>query len=127
MLNDYLFKGFLKIFHRFFDIPQINPHEQHERFTVFDTNYKIFLRDVLQLLEPMKAEKNEMLYQELDDMQEIVFLSESDIKIGYSINNKKLFRITQGANAVGVYGVTFNRKSHYIYKVIQESVGYFIR
>lgn len=54
-------------------------------------------------------------------------MSETDIKIGYSINNKKLFRITQGANAVGVYGVTFNRKSHYIYKVIQESVGYFIR
>ena len=57
-------------------------------------------------------------YEELDDVQEIIFLSDSDIKIGYSMNNKRIFRLSQTANAVGVFGVTFNRKSHYIYKVI---------
>ena len=127
LLNEYLFMGFLKIFHKFFDIPVINSTRQHERFTISDHTYQIFLRDVLQLLEPMRALKNELLYEELDDVQEIIFLSDSDIKIGYSMNNKRIFRISQTANAVGVFGVTFNRKSHYIYKVIQDSDGYFIR
>lgn len=55
MLNDYLFMGFLKIFHKFFDIPLINAYEKHARFTISDRSYQVFLRDVLRLLEPMRA------------------------------------------------------------------------
>ena len=127
LLNTYLFNGFLKVFDRFFQIPHIRAERLHARYTIYDVSYKSFLRDILKLLEPIKANKNQILFEELDEIDEIVFVCNSEIKIGYSINNKKFFRLTHQCNAVGAYGVTFNRKSHFIYKVVSDSEAYFIR
>jgi len=49
-------------------------------------------------------------------------------QVGYSINNKHEFLPEkQSANVIGAYGVTFSKRSLFIYKTSTQCEGYFIR
>ena len=47
--------------------------------------------------------------------------------IGYSINKKSFYRLKFRNLPIGMYGLTFQKKSHYIYKALGNCNGYFIR
>ena len=61
----------------------------------------------------------------------MIFFIEGTYKVGYSLNNKQIFVIpyksNQIGNAIGAYGVTFNRRSKFLYKTVTDCKGQFIR
>ena len=57
-----------------------------------------------------------------------MFFENGQYKIGFSINHHQKFLYKfEGANLVAAYGVTFNMRSHYLYKTVTECSGYYIK
>ena len=74
------------------------------------------MKQVLANLEPRMEEANHMLYEELDEFNEVIFVMKGFYKVGYSINNKYEFLPEkQCKNVIGAYGVTFSKRSLFIY------------
>jgi hypothetical protein len=48
-------------------------------------------------------------------------------QVGYSINKKSMFRLKQAKIDIGAYGMTFNKRSHYIFRTANDTDGFFIR
>jgi len=69
-----------------------------------------------------------LLYEELDEFNEVIFVMKGFYRVGYSINNKYEFLPEmQTKNVIGAYGVTFSKRSLFIYKTYDQCEGYFIR
>lgn len=75
---------------------------------------------IMSLLEPIKYQKNEIIFQELDEYSEVIFILNAYFKIGYSINRQQFFKIKKKNIPIGAYGVTYVKKSYYIYKTISD-------
>jgi myosin-crossreactive antigen len=69
-----------------------------------------------------------LLYEELDEFAEVLFFQEGSYNIGYSINRKEHFPMRlNGCQVIGSYGVTFNKRSLFIYKTVEKCKGFFVR
>jgi len=82
--------------------------------------------DLLNRLEPNKYVKNEIIFEELDEIREVIFIM-GQFHVGYSINKKSIFRLKMQDVDIGSYGITFNKRSHYIFRSANDSDGYFVR
>jgi hypothetical protein len=83
---------------------------------------------ILRNMEPRREEPDRMLYEELDEFNEVIFVMSGSYQVGYSINNKyEYLPEKQFKNVIGAYGVTFSKRSLFIYKTFTMCEGYFIR
>ena len=87
---------------------------------------------MLQNLECLHEEKYVILYNELDEINEVLFFETGSFEIGYEINRfaRYILRYKNNiakANVIGDYGATFNKRSLFIYRTITECKGFFIR
>jgi hypothetical protein len=82
---------------------------------------------VLSNLEPIQCVPKKILFNELDESQVIYFFMEGTYEIGYSINLESKFVLKFKQNAVGMYAVTFFKRSQFIYRTFNTCSGYFIR
>jgi hypothetical protein len=64
---------------------------------------------------------------ELDPHQEIIFVMNDHYEVGFSINHVQILKLKLMNIMIGAYGVTFNKNSHYIYRVTNKSEGFFVR
>ena len=108
---------FLNDFNRFFDLELLSKYS-HSRYTWDNILYREFMNDIIFGLEPIQYMKNEMILQELDEVDKVVF-SVARVHIGYSINMKPIFRLALNNAEIGAYGMTFKRRSHFIFKATQ--------
>ena len=88
--------------------------------------------DILQQLECRREERLVVLYNELDEMNEVLFFETGMYEIGYEINRftKYILRYKNSlarANAIGAYGATFNKRSLFKFRCASECKGFFIR
>lgn len=84
--------------------------------------------NVMTHLEPRHAESQEVLFLELDDVNEIVFFQKGSIDIGYEISKKKLYKLRIRKDlVVGSFYVTFDRRAMFSVKASQECSGFQIR
>jgi len=116
---------FLNDFKRFFDIELVSKNE-HSRYTWENVNYREFMIDIIFGLEPIQYKKNDLILQELDEVDKVVF-SVAKVHIGYSINRKQIFRLALENPVIGAYGMTFKKRAHFIYKCTQNADCLFIR
>ena len=81
-------------------------------YTWNDPVYRDFMIDVLTNLEPIFANENTILYNELDEFGEIIFVQKGIVSIGYELNKtKKMATKYTDHCVIGAYGVTFNQRS----------------
>jgi hypothetical protein len=59
----------------------------YSRYTFYDECFKDFMFDFLRVIEPRCENKNEILYVEQEEFNEIFFISKGIYKVGFSINN----------------------------------------
>ena len=59
---------------------------QHAYFGWQHDNYMNFMIYFLQLLEPIKLNKNQVIFTELENVNMVVFTIEGGFDIGYEIN-----------------------------------------
>ena len=79
-------------------------------------------------MEPRREEKDTILLQELDEINELIFFDNGTYEIGYEINRVEKFVIRfKNHKVLEAYGATFSKRSAFIYKTTTECKGYFIR
>ena len=83
---------------------------------------------ILKALEPICIPAKEIIYYELDEVNEIIFVEEGKYDVGYEINKVKKFKLRLTKNSViGAFNVLFDRRQNFIYRAYTDCKGYFIR
>lgn len=78
--SDFLFKTFIYNFKKFFDFPKETANKDdtiridYSFFTWNDVQYQNFMIDILKNLEPRIFSPREVIYVELDEVNEILFI-----------------------------------------------------
>jgi len=86
------------------------------------------MMDIMQALEPRMEEKNVILFNELEEINEVLFFINGVHEIGYELNGVKKYIVQfKNTNPIGAFGVTFGTRSLFIYKTVTRCEGYFIR
>jgi hypothetical protein len=65
---------------------------KHSRYVYSNSSFRNFMFVLLKRLEPNRYLKNEIIYEELDEVSEVIYIIGS-FYVGYSINRKMLFRL----------------------------------
>ena len=95
----------------FFRIPITHGfvHADKVLFSWKDQIYRDFMLEVLSALEPRFDEKGTILYDELDEFLEVLFVMKGQIIIGYECNKKRKFCIRHNYGCIiGDFGCTLN-------------------
>lgn len=67
------------------------------------------MMELLQSLEPRIEEKNVILFNELEEMNEVLFFTNGVHEIGYELNGVKKYVLKfKNTTPIGAYGVTFD-------------------
>ena len=82
----------------------------------------------MRALEPREEYAGEILFKELEDVNEVLFFNKGMYEIGYEFNGEPRFKIRyKNSNLIGAFNVTFNKKSQFIYRTVTLCSGFFIR
>lgn len=69
-----------------------------------------------------------LIYEELDEMNEVIFVQNGVIDIGFAINKIKKYALRfESKYVLGAYNCAFNERSMFIYKCKTECSGYYLR
>jgi len=125
---EFLFKDFLSIFRDTFRIPKPDALCASKQYKWDDQNYRDFMIMVLEHLEPRFESKGSVLFEELEEISEVIFISKGLVDIGYEINKKKKYvmRFTNRV-VIGAYNCCFNKRASFIYRCKSDCSGYSIR
>ena len=83
---------------------------------------------ILKALEPREFNANEIIYVELDEVNEVLFIQSGEYLIGYEVNKHEKFKLKMGAKSViGAFNICFNKRQIFIHKTSTECKGYSIR
>ena len=83
MIAKYLYKPVLSIYKRFFSIKNTNSLNQHAYFTFEDESYVKLILDILRALEPRFEQKNQVLVDYFDEVNEVLLFKHGTYKIGF--------------------------------------------
>jgi hypothetical protein len=86
------------------------------------------MMQILQKLEPRLMARNQMIFEELDDINEIIFVQKGQVDIGYEVNKKKKFVIRYiDKTLIGAFNCTFNIRAIFCYLAKTDCEGFMIR
>lgn len=67
--------------------------------------------EILKVLEPRKFLAKETINNELDEVNEILFIEKGEYNIGYEVNKTEKFKLRMGQNTViGAFNICFNKR-----------------
>jgi hypothetical protein len=70
----------------------------------------------------------EIIYNELDDVEEVLFFEKGSYDLGYEINKKRIYKLRFKTDMViGQFYCSFERKSMFICKASTDCYGFYIR
>jgi CRP-like cAMP-binding protein len=83
---------------------------------------------VTECLEPRCVPAGTIIFRTVEDVDEIFFINKGAIDIGFEISrqSKYVIRLDKGG-VIGIYNVTFDKKTIFIYKVSSMFEGFTIR
>lgn len=83
---------------------------------------------LLKVLEPRQEDAYTMLFEELDEIREVIFIEKGECDVGYEINKKKKFVIRYStATVIGGYNCTFDKRAIFCYRTKTNCEGYSVR
>lgn len=83
---------------------------------------------ILQNLEPIRFQAKTIIYNELDEVNELTFIEKGLYDIGYEINKRSIFKLRQpNRSVIGTFECCFDKRVLFIYRTFSECKGYFIR
>ena len=90
--------------------------------------YQNFMIEILKSLEPRIFGDREIIYVELDEVNEILFIEQGDYDIGYEVNKTEKYKLRLGQHTViGAFNICFNKRQIFIHRTHTECKGYSIR
>ena len=91
-------------------------------------SYRDFMIKMVSYLEPRYEPAGTIIFQELEEVNEILFIDRGVVDVGYEINKERKFCIRHSHHVViGAYNVTFNKRAVFVYRCKRDCHGYFIR
>ena len=85
-----MFKEFLSRYNQSLVCPKKCIHK-HSRYTIFDTEYISFIRQIMKYIEPRFEIAGSYIIKELQEYLEVVFFIEGTYKVGYTLNTREIF------------------------------------
>lgn len=91
---------------------------------------------MVQQLEPRFEYEETIIFQELDEVTEVIFFVDGKFDLGFEINGKEVYVIRyvnsthkqkSFGEGIGEYSCTMNKTSRFIYKTASFCDGFFIR
>ena len=86
LYQEFMFKEFLQIYRRTFSFPNKYNSNQPAFYTWNHSEYRNFMIDMLRLLQPRQEGGNVVIYKELDEINEVIFINSGTFEIGFEIN-----------------------------------------
>jgi hypothetical protein len=83
---------------------------------------------IVRCLEPRRIKPNTIIYRTVEEVDEIFFIDKGSVDIGFEISRetKYVIRLEKGG-VVGIYNVTYDKKTIFLYKVKHFFEGFSIR
>lgn len=82
-----------------------------------DSLYQNFMVDILRTLEPRFFKAKAMIYNELDEVNELYFIQRGTFDVGYCLNRKTYLRFRFGAKKViGAFNIFFEIRSQVVFR-----------
>jgi CRP-like cAMP-binding protein len=79
-------------------------------------------------LQPRFELAGAIIFEELEEISEVIFIQKGNMDIGYELNKRKRFVLRfHNHSMVGAYNCSFNEPSIFIYKCQSNCEGYSIR
>ena len=79
-------------------------------------------------MEPRREFAGTILFEELEEVNEVIFISKGNVDIGYEINKQRKFILRQSNNiVVGAFNIINNVRTIFVWKCQSECTGYSIR
>lgn len=133
LVKDFIFTDFLDLFgSSYFGIPYTKSPDSEQLGVVFYTwdnqIYRDMMMDILYKLEPRMEPANKILFMTIEEVEEMFFIVKGSIEIGFELSRvaKYVVRLNEGG-AIGIYNITFNKKTMFQYRVKHEFHGFTIR
>ena len=80
------------------------------------------------MLEPRYESKGTILLNELEETQELLFVHQGEVGIGFELNRKVTYVMKKTDQAIiGMYGLLFNQRAEFIFTAMTNISGYGIR
>jgi hypothetical protein len=81
--------------------------------------------EILTCLKPRRAFIGEVLFRPLESVDELIFLEKGSIDIGFVLNDSPKYIVRlQAGGVVGVFNVTFNVKTRFLYTCYHTATAY---
>lgn len=73
---------------------------------------------VVRVLEPRRMAAGTIIFNTIEEVQELFFINKGSVDIGFEVSRdpKYVLRLQKGG-VIGIYNVTFDKKTIFIYKV----------
>lgn len=131
----FLFSDFLKKFKYFFSVEKNlrvfnnNPVVTGKIFMTWQEQpFREYVVMLLTKLEPRFEHRRTIIYDELEDVNDLLFVHKGKVVVGYEINKQKKYTLVLRDKAIiGDNDVTFGKKSEFIYTALTNIEGFFIR
>ena len=89
-----------------------------------DQEYRSFMMYLLTHLEPRREEAGAILFEELEGVNEVIFVETGVVEIGYDINKIRKFVLRYtNKTMIGAYNCTFSKQNIFVYKCKSECIG----
>jgi len=81
-----------------------------------DTVYRNFIMELVIMLESYQSPAKTILFDELAEITEVLFIGKGSVVVGYEINKLKKYCIKyENYCVIGTYEIMFNKRSEFIY------------
>jgi len=82
-----------------------------------DSQWSSYMMEIMQNLEPRHIVADETIYDDMEEVEEIIFVTSGTYTIGYTINSNEYFALKLGSKSIiGDYSVMFNKRSEFLYR-----------
>jgi CRP-like cAMP-binding protein len=72
-------------------------------------------------MEPRHYKKGEIIYHDMEEVDELIFVSKGEYAIGYTLNATEYLALRLSARSViGDYALMFQKRSEFLYKVLYD-------
>jgi hypothetical protein len=93
-----------------------------------DQIFRDFMMGVMMMLEPRTEPRDTIIYRSIEVVDEMFFIMKGNIDIGFEISRNARYCIRlDKMNVIGVWNITFDKKTNFIYRVYDRLEAFTVR
>jgi hypothetical protein len=79
------------------------------------------MMSMMQVMEPRHFLKGEIIYHDMEEVDDLIFVVRGEYAIGYTMNSTEYLALRLSARTViGDYPIMFHKRSEFLYKALYD-------